>query len=156
MTAETATEPAETNAAGLTDATGTEDTPETAPEASEAPSPNREAAKYRRQLRDVEAERDALADTVKTLRTAAAEAVLSDILAKPSALWLAGHDVAEFYGEDGALDVDALREAAQAAVKDLGIAGYKRFQGSADSGARGNSGTAPTPTWADVFSNPGK
>lgn len=112
---------------------------------------NREAARYRTQLRAVEAERDKLAETVRTLRTQAAENALADVLAQPSSLWMAGHDVAEFYDEAGTLDVERLREAAAQAVAEKGIAPKRRFEGGADGGPRGTGEVVKPPTWADAF-----
>jgi len=142
---------AETNAAGLTDPDPATDTPETAPEATEGNPANREAARYRRQLRDTQAELEAARGEVTKLRTAAAEAVLADVLAKPSALWLAGYDVADFYDDQGSLDVESLRDAAKTAVEEKGLGGFRRFQGSADGGARGESGAKPAPSWQNLF-----
>lgn len=83
---------------------------------------NREAAKYRRQLRDTEAERDALKTQLDAARwqmlepTGKAEQVSSDIMRK------LGHTVDEFVREDGTLDHDAYRESARTVADDLGIA----------------------------------
>lgn len=100
-------------------------------------NPSREAAKYRKRLRETEAERDTLSETVNGLRRQLATAALADVLAKPEALWsVAGVEVADYFAEDGQLDVDRLRAAGKAAVAEHGLASYRRFQGGSDGGPR--------------------
>lgn len=66
---------------------------------------NAEAAKYRRRLREAEAERDAARGTVESLQRQLAEHLVADRLAQPSDLWDIGRAaVTELLGEDGALD----------------------------------------------------
>lgn len=66
-------------------------------------STNREAARYRRRLRDVEGERDALAGQLAALRRQVAEHHATG-LARPSDLWLAGTDVSDLLDDQGAVD----------------------------------------------------
>lgn len=111
--------------------------------------PGREAARYRRQLRETEAERDTLRASLDALRQATAEDALAAHLTRPAALWLTGATAGEFYTEDGVLDRQRLADAAQAAVRDHGLAPVRRFQGSGDGGART---TTPAPkSWADAL-----
>jgi hypothetical protein len=82
---------------------------------AEPESPNAEAARYRRQLRDTEAERDALAERVAALQRRECEATLADLLDVPADIWDIGSaDPAAFYGEDGSLNLAELRAAAGA------------------------------------------
>lgn len=132
----------------------TEDTPaEDAPteeEPTEDTKPGREAARYRRQLREVEAERDALVGTVDGLRRTMAETALAGTLAKPSALWMTGTSPGAYFNEEGVLDLEALTTAAREAVRSHGIAPFRRFQGGADGGARGSQ-PEPAPSFEDAF-----
>ena len=105
-------------------------------EQQEGSKASRQAARYRRQLRETETERDTLRDQVDTLRRAIAEEALSGVLAKPSSLWLTGVSASDFYNAEGNLDTEALRAAAESAASDHGLQSHKRFQGSADGGAR--------------------
>ena len=127
---------------------GTEDQQEADP----AAKARREAKSLRERLRAAEAERDTHAGSVDALRKQLAGAELADVLAKPAALWeTAGIDVAEFFDDTGALDREALRVAAKSAVKDHGLGPFKRFQGTADGGARDDGVTQTAVTWGDVF-----
>ena len=103
--------------------TSTPEAPAVATSDDEA-SPNREAARYRTQLRTVEAERDTLAATVAMLRTQAAEAALGGILARPATLWgVTGTTAGDYYDQDGTLDTAALAAAARTAISEHGLAG---------------------------------
>lgn len=90
-----------------------------------APEPaSREAAKYRRQLRDTEAERDQLRSTIDAMRRRAIEdiAARDHRVAKPEALWNAGADLTEMVAEDGQLNLDAVNGWIIASVEQLGLA----------------------------------
>lgn len=82
----------------------------------------REAAKYRRRLRDTEAERDALSERVASLQRAEAERMAAATLAKPAGLWATGTDLADLLGEDGNIDASKVTTAATAARDELGLA----------------------------------
>lgn len=110
---------------------------------------SRQAAKYRRQLRDTEAERDTLQEQVTTLRRTIAEESLRGVLAKPSALWLTGVEAADFYDDAGNLDTDALAAAAKDAAAENGLQPFRKFGGSVDGGAR-ESTEAPR-RFSDMF-----
>lgn len=110
---------------------------------------SRQAAKYRRQLRDTEAERDTLQEQVSTLRRTIAEESLRGVLAKPSALWLTGVEAADFYDDAGNLDTDALAAAAKDAAAQNGLQPFRKFGGSVDGGARESNVTPPR--FSDMF-----
>ncbi|OBK58296.1 hypothetical protein A5656_16615 [Mycobacterium gordonae] len=91
-----------------------------APEAdSPESSPNSEAARYRRQLRDVQAERDALTDRVRAYQRRECESMVSDLLDVPADLFDIGQiDITAFYDEDGTLNEGELRAAAGALLEE--------------------------------------
>ena len=83
---------------------------------------NREAAKYRRQLRDTETERDSLRTALTSARTEILRAAVTGYKIdgntfNADALDDAGIDVEEVFGDDGRLDQDNL-DAAMAAIAD--------------------------------------
>ncbi|WP_127783258.1 hypothetical protein [Rhodococcus sp. X156] len=114
--------------------TPTEDTGEEA-------KPGREAARYRRQLREAEAERDALRDQL----TAAHKQIVEDAagLTKPAALWAAGITVDELF-TDGHLDTDALTTAVTTAADALGLTRVPRTPKADPSQGSHGVGAAPT------------
>ena len=82
--------------------------------------PAREAAKYRHQLRQVEAERDHLTEQLTT-----AQAVVLDIGLRlaginPKLAEVAGVTAADVLGEDGRPDVDKLRSAKESVEAEFG------------------------------------
>jgi hypothetical protein len=70
-----------------------------------------EAKRYRLRLRDAEQERATLQGRVDRHDRAAVERVAGERLAAAEDVWLV-HDVADFRGEDGSLDENAVRERA--------------------------------------------
>ncbi|RVW01320.1 hypothetical protein [Rhodococcus xishaensis] len=66
-------------------------------------SDNAEAARYRRQLRDTEAERDTLRDRVTAYERREAEQLAVE-LADPRDLWVAGIDLDDLRGDNGTID----------------------------------------------------
>lgn len=110
----------------------TEETPTTAEEAPEVQTaeddgnPNAEAARYRRKLRDAEAERDALAGRLEVLQRAEAERIAADHMTKPAALWAAGTELADLLAEDGTVDPQRVAQASIGAVDALGLTPVRR------------------------------
>lgn len=92
-------------------------------ELDESTKAGKEAAKYRRRLRETEQERDALAEQVEGLRRAAAEeiAARSGGMHKPSALWLGGATPADLLDDDGAIDREKVIATADAVATEFGI-----------------------------------
>jgi hypothetical protein len=91
-----------------------EEEPQVQPDTRESPEPegehpSREAASYRRRLRETEAERDALRERVESYERREAEAIARDLgAAVPSDLWtLVGLD--DLRGDDGALDSETVQ-----------------------------------------------
>lgn len=85
------------------------------------PQSNREA-RYRRQLRDTEAERDRLAARVEALQRAEVERLAAKTIQKPSAIWAAQTQLADLLDDDGAVDPQKVTKAASAAQQSLGLA----------------------------------
>src|SRR5690606_4692071 len=108
-----------------TDAAAPEPTEAAAPEPTEATPGDkaaREAAKYRRRLREVEAERDRLAGQVEALQRGVIERLCSEKFnLKPEALWAAGYTVADLVDEGGRPDEAKVREGANATAEKFGI-----------------------------------
>lgn len=118
----------------MTDNNTQENTVNETPEAPEAPETteaqetqegtagNAEAAKYRRRLRDAEAERDALTGQLGAMRRTEAERVASKHLAAPGAMWAAGTDLADLLDDTGGIDPEKVKAAAENAQATLGAA----------------------------------
>lgn len=111
----------------MTDTTNTQPADETQPDTpaaeaettEEKPSTNREA-KYRKELRATEAERDQLRTRVETMMKGEAERMSG--LSKGAALWAAGATLEDLTDDEGNLDPDKVRLAAEAARETLGAA----------------------------------
>lgn len=83
--------------------------------------PSRREARYRRQLRAAEAERDQLAERLDAMRRAEVERIAADVLAKPAGLWAAGTGLGDLLDADGNVDAAAVRAAAETAQAELGL-----------------------------------
>lgn len=131
------------------------------PESPENPEedehqPGREAAKYRRQLREVETHRDALAAQLDALRRAEVGRLAAAASVKPEAIWAAGHELNALLADDGTVSADLVAAAIAATREAFGI---RPLPAAPPATGQGNVGKpigdgAPvekTPTWADVF-----
>jgi len=99
----------------------TETTPEPA-EATPGDKAAREAAKYRRRLREVEAERDRLAEQVEALQRAEIERLsYAEHRVKGAAIWAGGYQVADLIGDDGRPDESKVAAAAKDVAERFGI-----------------------------------
>lgn len=83
--------------------------------------PGREAAKYRRRLRDAEAERDQLAEQIVAWQRAEVERQATAGGLKPAALWASGTELAGLLGDDGTVDESKVSAAISGARESLGI-----------------------------------
>lgn len=110
MTENTSTEQTDPT---TTDAVATEQTEQ---------APNREAAKYRTRLRETEAERDTLRQTLATMRRAEVERIASTTLRNPAGLWAAGTELDALLTEAGDVDPEKVQAAASGAIEALGLA----------------------------------
>lgn len=77
---------------------------------------DREAAKYRRRLRETESDRDRLASVVEGYQRREVEAAAGGLLAAGSDLWAAGVQLPDLLGDDGQVDAGKVEAAAQAAI----------------------------------------
>lgn len=109
------------------------------------PNPNAEAAKYRRQLREAEAARDALASQLDATRRAQIEHLTTALRVKPVALWASGATVEALLNDAGAVDPVRVEAAARVAVDALGLASGPRPDPSVGRGARSGG------EWTDAF-----
>jgi len=125
--------------------------PEPKPDTGQA-SPSREAAKYRRQLRETEVERDSLRAQLAVLRRAEVERVAADVLERPADAWLVwGDDPQRFLDDGGALDAEAVRQAAQELARERpswrkGLSRRDPDQGKGHGGIAGSGGS-----WASLI-----
>lgn len=94
-----------------------DETSATEPAEHEPESPNAEAAKYRRRLRDAEqahlddetawkAERDQLVAQRDALRKAEVDRIATEHGVKPSLVWAAGTELGDLVADDGTIDKD--------------------------------------------------
>lgn len=79
---------------------------------------NKEAARYRRQLREAEAERDRLREQLAAHQHSQAERLAAERLQHPGDLWLAGVGVADLLGDDGEVDRSKVVEAMDRVLAD--------------------------------------
>lgn len=112
-----------TTAADDRDVPDTEVADEAEPPTTDGAKAGKEAAKYRRRLRETEGERDALAEQVDTLRRTLAEEVIVSTgrLSSAEALWAAGTRVADLLDDDGNLDRNKIEQAADAVAERFGM-----------------------------------
>jgi len=89
----------------------------------QAETPSRREARYRRRLRDVEAERDRLAAQVEALQRAEVERLAADMLDQPPAVWRLGLSLGDVVGEDGRVDPDRVTTAVANLKQALGVVG---------------------------------
>lgn len=137
---ETTTEPGPDLSEQVTQVPDVEDAPDQA--ATGDDNPGREAARYRRQLRETEAERDGLLTQLDALRRAEVDRLVADQTRtlKPAALWAAGTELGQLLAEDGTVDAARVAEAIKAASDTLGIA--TRLPVAPSSAGQGNVGEA--------------
>lgn len=111
---------------------------------------NREAAGYRRRLRDTEAERDGLKGQLAAARRALVDGVAEQQHIRPAALWAAGTQLEELFDEAGNLDPAAVTAACDHAASQFNI-----HRGPRPDYSQGGSGTAAASVaadpWTDAF-----
>jgi sulfur relay (sulfurtransferase) DsrC/TusE family protein len=115
---------------------------------------NREAAKYRRQLRDVEAERDGLLEQVTGWRKQQAENIAQAHGLNAAALWAAGAELETMLTEEGMVDEAKLIEFVKEAKDKLGIVPPPQVASAAGQGRVGTAIAVDTNagnTWADAL-----
>lgn len=117
---------------------------------------NEEAAKYRRRLREVEAERDQLAEQVQGFRQADVERRAADALQDPSDVWRAGVQLNDVLDENsGELDEDKLAETIKQVTEEH--PGWrKRLTGFDEDQGRKSDGSTVAPSWAEMLRSPSR
>lgn len=122
------------------------------PENHEHPAnSNREAAKWRKQLREVEAERDALTARVEAMNRSEAERHASRLLTKPAAMWAAGADLTDLLDDSGAVDPAKVEQAAQRAAEELGATSPRRGPVLPDPGKTPDGDIETGADWTKAF-----
>ncbi|WP_137875248.1 hypothetical protein [Rhodococcus sp. Q] len=91
-------------------------------EQADEPNGNREAAKYRRRLRETEAERDTLTQRVEALQRAEVDRIATAAKLKPEALWASGAELPALLTDTGTVDAELVAAAIATARTTLGIA----------------------------------
>lgn len=114
---------------------------------------NEEAAKYRRRLREVEAERDQLAEQVQGFRQADVERRAADALQDPSDIWRAGVQLNDVLDENsGELDEDKLAETIKQVTEEH--PGWKKRPIGIDEDQGKTSDTTVGPSWSGLLRSP--
>ena len=135
-----------------TDPTDLTEQPEVTEQPDQTEQPDKagkEAAKYRRRLREAETERDSAREQMDALRRQVAESASG--LDKPAALWAAGVSLDDLFTEQGTLDHDAIAAAVETVRETLGTQS-KPTTPKPDL-TQGSQGTAARPSdpWQDAF-----
>lgn len=132
-------------------------TPGTDPAATEEPTPDddggdsklrRESARYRRQLRDTEGERDALRGRVEAMQRTDIERIAGKDLAVASDLWLAT-SLPDLLDDEGNVDQTKVSEATAKILTDR--PGLRRAAPVDFDGGPRSSVPAPGPSWGELF-----
>lgn len=118
-------------------------------ETTEEPAGTNREAKYRRQLRDTEAERDGLVGQLDAMRRAEAERIAGNVIAEPSALWAADVQLEDLLGDAGTVDAEKVKAAARDAQERLGLQ-QRRTNVVPKEG--GNSRPKSSTSFTDAFS----
>lgn len=116
----------------------------------DAQSPNHEAAKYRRRLREAEKERDELRTRLDVYLARDVEQVASGFLDSPALLWADGKASAgDFLDEKGEVDRAKVKASAEAILSRFGR-GLASRRGTAPNEGRGRT-SASGPFYRDAF-----
>jgi hypothetical protein len=113
----------------------------------------KEAASYRRRLRDSESETERLAQRVAEMQRTAVEAQVSGPgkLADGSDIWLSGVKLEDLLDDDGAINAEKVDEALQRALADH--PGWKERTPGLGGGVRG-TGQPSAPSFGEALKNP--
>lgn len=137
------------------DVTSAPETPDAAPADHEPDEGKhgREAARYRRQLREVEGERDTLRGQLDAMRRSVVDGMVEAAHLKPTALWASGAQLDALLDEAGVVDPVKVAAAIDGARDTLGIPPVPRAPSAEGQGRVGLpiGGGSPAPTFADAF-----
>lgn len=135
-----------------TDTTTEEVTQPDAETADDDGKAGREAAKYRRQLREAQAERDELRTQLEALRRAEVDRLVTDAKLKPAAVWAAGTELGNLLAENGTVDATKVAAAVAATRETLGISPVPVAPSAHGQGNVGEPiGTQAGQGWQDAF-----
>lgn len=153
MTDTPTTEP-DTDAAAEEQDAAPDDT-DTEDEQGQTQGKNSEAARYRRRLRDTEAERDALKSRLEVLQRGEVERLISDRFADPADIWRDGATLESLLTDDGNIDPMKVNTLA------TGLLETHRHWGITKTDSRGlrSGATGPQPRkngFAQAFKPPGR
>lgn len=120
-----------------------------------AAAARREAASYRRRLRDTEAERDRLAERVtgymqREVEVLAEQGQGYDRMAAGSDLWTGGVQLADVLDDEGAIDAGKVQEQVAAVLAERPH-WRKNLWGSADVGQGPRQSATPSTSWSQVL-----
>lgn len=124
-------------------------------------SPNSEAARYRKQLRAAEAERDTARETLNRLQTAEAERLAATTDQGPrlhagDELWQQGATIADVLGDDGSVNAEAVRALIETVTTDRphlrADLGPQRPRADHGQG-KGNTGKPQENSWGTFIQN---
>ncbi|MGV0746268.1 hypothetical protein [Mycolicibacterium sp. XJ870] len=113
-------------------------------------SPNQEAAKYRKRLRETEAERDQLAERVEALQRQQIDAQVLAAGVKPAALWKTA-ELTELLAEDGTVSADLVAAAIATARDELGIQPIGKGAHVPSVGNKPDASPKPDDAWTEAF-----
>ncbi|MGG7307549.1 hypothetical protein ACQXVK_10195 [Curtobacterium sp. AB451] len=116
---------------------------QTPPEAPAAGGGNAEAAKYRRELRDTQAELATVKEQLITMRRVEVERLAEPEGVNGAALWASGVELDDLLNEDGTPNTDAVTAAVSNARTAFGIQGKPATSSAEGQGAVGESITGP-------------
>lgn len=126
--------------------------PEGADTTTEPAAPAREAARYRRRLRDTEVERDGLAERLTGYQRAAAERLAAEHLSRGDDVWLGGSDVGAVLDDDGQVDAEKLAAVLASVLRDRPQLGVTFGRGVRPNPQQGRASTAkPEVGWQRVL-----
>lgn len=102
------------------------DTPETpeipaTPDTGDSANPNREAAKYRTRLREVESERDALATQLEASQRSIVDDLVSRHGYTSDLFWSGGTELPALLNEDGTVDANTVTESLRETAQRFGV-----------------------------------
>ncbi|BBX70097.1 hypothetical protein [Mycolicibacterium psychrotolerans] len=123
---------------------------------SEPSEPRTREAKYRKQLRDTEAERNSLKERLESRDRADVERMVVTKLTDPRDLWRADVSLADMVGDDGEIDTAKVDEAVANVIAAHPHWAVQRPNPAAPSSAVGFGASQPEiddepPTWQSVF-----
>ncbi len=116
---------------------------------SEQGKGNREA-RYRRKLRDTEAERDGISERLTGYQRREAERLAAATLSRPADLWIDGTKVGELLDDEGQLDAEKVAATVAGVLTDRPQLEAGRVRPRPDR-AQGGPVAEQAPGWSDVL-----